>query len=213
MGFFFIKLMRILQFTFYLYSKLLKTASMSISNILDYIHELPKQSKLALQNNISEVSFPKGHILLKANKIEPNIYFIKKGLVRAFIERDNEVTFWFGKEGETIISMKSYVEDKPGYESIELLEDCELYELKTDNLRKLFSEDVHIANWGRKFAEKELIKTEERLISKQFKNASERYLELMKDHPELIQRVQLGHIASYLGITQVSLSRIRAELK
>lgn len=109
--------------------------------------------------------------------------------------------------------MKSYVEDQPGYETIELLEDCELYELKTENLKKMFNEDVHIANWGRKFAENELIKTEERLISKQFKNASERYLELMKDHPELIQRVQLGHIASYLGITQVSLSRIRAELK
>lgn len=186
---------------------------MEISIILDQIHELPEKSKLALQNNISEISFPKGHILLKANKVESNIYFIKKGLVRAYIQRDNEGTFWFGKEGETVISMKSYVEEQPGYENIELLEDCELYELKTNNLKKLFSEDVHIANWGRKFAEKELIKTEERLISKQFKNASERYLELMQNHPELIQRVQLGHIASYLGITQVSLSRIRAELK
>jgi len=186
---------------------------MNIADILDHIYKLPEHSKLALENNVREMTFPKGHILLRANKIESNIYFIKKGLVRAFIERDNEVTFWFGKEGETVISMKSYVEEQPGYETIELLEDCELYELKTENLRKLFNEDVHIANWGRKFAEKELIKTEERLISKQFKNASERYLELMKDHPELLQRVQLGHIASYLGITQVSLSRIRAELK
>lgn len=186
---------------------------MNISSILNHIHELPEHSQLALQHTITEIELPKGHILLKANKVESNIYFIKKGLVRAYVERDNEVTFWFGKEGETIISMKSYVEEQPGYETIELLEDCELYELKTKNLKKLFNEDVNIANWGRKFAEKELIKTEERLISKQFKNASERYLELMKDHPELLQRVQLGHIASYLGITQVSLSRIRAEIK
>lgn len=186
---------------------------MNISNILNDIYPIPEQSQLALQQNITEIKLAKGHLLLKANKTESNIYFIKKGLVRAYIERDNEVTFWFGKEGETAISMKSYVEEKPGYENIELLEDCELYELKTKDLKKLFAEDVHIANWGRKFAEKELIKTEERLISRQFKNASERYLELMKDHPELIQRVQLGHIASYLGITQVSLSRIRAELK
>ncbi|MBE8728295.1 Crp/Fnr family transcriptional regulator [Flavobacterium hungaricum] len=186
---------------------------MNISNILNAIHQLPEQSQLALLHTITEITFPKGHILLKANKVESNIYFIKKGLVRAYVERDNEVTFWFGKEGETIISMKSYVEEQPGYETIELLEDCELYELKTVHLKKLFNEDVNIANWGRKFAEKELIKTEERLISKQFKNASERYLDLMKDHPELLQRVQLGHIASYLGITQVSLSRIRAEIK
>lgn len=186
---------------------------MNISDILHHIHPLPKQSQFALEENITEIAFTKGHILLKANRVEPNIYFIKNGLVRAYVERDNEVTFWFGKEGETIISMKSYVEEKPGYETIELLEDCELYELKTENLKKLFNEDVHIANWGRKFAEKELIKTEERLISKQFQNASERYKDLMKDHPELLRRVQLGHIASYLGITQVSLSRIRAEFK
>lgn len=186
---------------------------MNISDILHHIHPLPEQSQLALQENITEIAFTKGHILLKANRVEPNIYFIKNGLVRAYVQRDNEVTFWFGKEGETIISMKSYVEEKPGYETIELLEDCELYELKTENLKKLFNEDVHIANWGRKFAEKELIKTEERLISKQFQNASERYKDLMKDHPELLRRVQLGHIASYLGITQVSLSRIRAEFK
>ncbi|MEG2100855.1 MAG: Crp/Fnr family transcriptional regulator, partial [Flavobacterium sp.] len=80
-------------------------------------------------------------------------------------------------------------------------------------LQKLFEIDIHIANWGRKFAEKELIKTEERLISHQFSNATERYLELLQNNPQLIQRVQLGYIASYLGISQVSLSRIRAEIK
>ena len=109
--------------------------------------------------------------------------------------------------------MKSYVANQKGYEDIELLENCELYELKTQNLRKLFDEDIHIANWGRRYTEQELVKTEERLISRQFRNATERYKELLKDNPDLIQRVQLGHIASYLGITQVSLSRIRAEIK
>ena len=62
-------------------------------------------------------------------------------------------------------------------------------------------------------AEKELVKTEERLISRQFRNATERYKALLKYNADLVQRVQLGHIASYLGITQVSLSRIRAEIK
>lgn len=109
--------------------------------------------------------------------------------------------------------MKSYVANQKGYEDIELLEDCQLYELKTKDLQALFEKDIHIANWGRKFAEQELVKTEERLISRQFKTATERYKDLLKNHPDLIQRVQLGHIASYLGITQVSLSRIRAEIR
>ncbi len=187
---------------------------MSIDQILDNIYPLPHTSKQTLKECITEKKYRKEHLLLRANKVETTLYFIKKGIVRAYANTaDNEITFWFGKEGDTVISMKSYVANQKGYEDIELLEDCELYELKTKSLHRLFHEDIHIANWGRRFAEQELIKTEERLISRQFRTATERYKELLKDHPDLIQRVQLGHIASYLGITQVSLSRIRAEIR
>lgn len=187
---------------------------MDINQILDRIYVLPEASKNALKKHITEVSYPKSFCLMEADKIVPHIYFIKKGIVRAYASTEaNDITFWFGSEGETIVSMKSYVEDQPGYESIQLLEDCDLYMLETESLRKLFNEDIHIANWGRKFAERELVKTEELIISRQFKTALERYTDLMTQKPNLLKRVQLGHIASYLGITQVSLSRIRAEIK
>lgn len=187
---------------------------MKIEVILDKIHPLPKTSKRSLLGHITEIAYPKGHILIRAEKVETKIFFIKQGIVRAYANSgDTEVTFWFGKEGDTAISMKSYVENLQGYENIELLEDCKFYELKTKSLQQLFEQDIHIANWGRKFAEQELIKTEERLIGRQFRTAMERYQELLNTHPDLIQRVQLGHIASYLGITQVSLSRIRAETR
>lgn len=187
---------------------------MSISEILNGIYLLPEESEQTLKDRISSVELPKGHILLKSDKVETNIYFIKKGIVRAYAKTpDHDITFWFGREGETVISMKSYVAGQKGYESIELLENCELYALKSGDLQKLFEEDIHIANWGRKFAEQELLKTEERLISRQFRTAKERYEALLRDTPDLIQRVPLGQIASYLGITQVSLSRIRAEIR
>ncbi len=187
---------------------------MNIDLILNNIYPLSDTSKELLKKSISEGKYKKGHILLEADKIEKNIYFIKKGVARAYSNKDNvEITFWFGKEGDTIISMKSYIANQKGYENIELLEDCELYELKTTDLQKIFDEYIDIANWGRKFAEQELVKTEERLISRQVRTATERYKELLKDNPDLIQRIQLGHIASYLGITQVSLSRIRAKIK
>lgn len=187
---------------------------MNIDQILNQIYLLPRESLELLKNCISEGNYPKGHLLLKADKVETDIYFIRKGIVRAYSDAENnEITFWFGREGEAVISMKSYVENQKGYENIELLENCELYQLKSENLQKLFSEDLHIANWGRRFAEQELIRTEERLISRQFRTASERYKELLSENPDLVQRVQLGYIASYLGITQVSLSRIRAEIK
>lgn len=185
---------------------------MHLDQILDNIHMLPAASKQALKSYVGEVSFSKGHILLHAEKVEATIYFIKKGIVRAFANTENnEITFWFGQEGDTVISMKSYVSGQKGYEDIELLENCDLYQLNIKDLQKLFNEDIHIANWGRRFAEQELLKTEERLISRQFRTATERYRELLHSNPHLIQRVQLSHIASYLGITQVSLSRVRAE--
>jgi CRP-like cAMP-binding protein len=187
---------------------------MDINEILDRIYPLPQASKAAVKNCIVDVEYSKGHLLFKAGKIESNIYFLKKGIVRAYSDAgDNEVTFWFGKEGDTVISMKNYVAGEKGYENIELLEDGEFYKVKTGDLQKLFLEDIHIANWGRKFAEHELIIAEEKLIARQFRTASERYKTLLNDSPDLIQRVQLGHIASFLGITQVSLSRIRAEIK
>lgn len=187
---------------------------MDINLILNKIHLLPHDSSEVLKSFITEVSLPKGHILLDTKNVEKNIFFIKKGIVRAFSRTpNNDITFWIGSEGETVISMKSYVANKIGYETIELLENGDFYQLNTNDLHKLYEKDIHIANWGRKFAEKELLKTEERLISRQFKTASERYIELLTENPNLIQRVQLGHIASYLGITQVSLSRIRADIK
>jgi len=188
--------------------------AMNIDQIIDSIYVLPEGSRSALKKSVADIQYPKGHLLFRADKIETNIYFIKKGIVRAYTDQEgNEITYWFGKEGQTVISMKSYVENRKGYENIELLEDGELYVLKAKDLQKLFKEDIHIANWGRKFAEQELIIMEERFISRQFRTATERYKELLRDDPDLIQRVQLGHIASYLGITQVSLSRIRAEIR
>mgnify|MGYP003576191925 CR=1 FL=1 len=187
---------------------------MNLNLILDNIYLLSDTSKELLKKSITEVKCNKGYILLRADRIENNIYFIKKGVARAYSNKgNNEITFWFGKEGDTIISMKSYITHQKGYENIELLEDCELYELNAIALKRLFENNIQIANWGRRFAEKELVKTEERLISRQVRTATERYKALLKDSPDLIRRVQLGHIAYYLGITQVSLSRIRADIK
>lgn len=158
------------------------------------------------------LSLPKQTILLKANRVEQAVYFIKKGIVRAYSEHGSgEITFWFGEEGETVLSMKSYVEQQASYEHIELLEDCELYKIHNSELTKLYHEDIEIANWGRKFAEKELLKIERRMISRELLSAKQRYEQLLELQSTLLQRVPLKYIASYLGITQVSLSRIRGQ--
>ncbi|MCX8530766.1 Crp/Fnr family transcriptional regulator [Chryseobacterium sp. KC 927] len=187
---------------------------MDIEQILDKIYPLSEPSRLILKSYITELSFPKNHILISSDKIEKQLYFIKKGIARTFVFNDSdETTFSFGKEGDTIISFKSYISNQKGYEDVELLEDCIVYKLNTQDLRKLYNENIEIANWGIRFAENELLKAEDRLLTRQFGNASDRYEVLLKNYPNLLQRVQLGYIASYLGITQVSLSRIRASIK
>lgn len=187
---------------------------MELRQIIEDIYPLSEHARQKLLSHFQEVAYPKAYVLFKADKVEKDVYFLKKGIARAYADaEDLEITFWFGIEGDSILSMKSYIDNQRSYESIELLEECQLYKITSAKLHELYNENIEIANWGRRLAEKELIKTEERLISRQFRTATERYKDLLQSNPDLIQRVALGHIASYLGITQVSLSRIRAEIR
>jgi len=187
---------------------------MNIDQIIDRLYPLPEQSRIALLAQVEQITYPKGYLLLKADCVEKDIYFIKKGVVRAYANAlHGQVTFWFGLEGAPVLSMNSYISGEKSYENIELLEDCDLYKFNIAGLRSLYEEDVYLANWGRKLAEQELVKTEQRLIAMQFRTAQQRYADLVTEQPELLLRVQLGYIASYLGMSQVSLSRIRAGLQ
>ena len=134
---------------------------MEIKEIINRRHILPEDSLALLCRSMELVHYPKGHHVLEIGKIERDIYFISKGIVRAFTLVDGkEVTFWVGKEGATIVSMMGYVKNEPGYETMELMEDSELYVIKRAKLQQLYNEDIHIANWGRRFAETELLDAE-----------------------------------------------------
>jgi len=184
---------------------------MDFEKIINEVKLIPAASIAKLAGITSKGNYRKGDFLFREGKVNNNIYFIGDGIARAFVHHEHrEVTFWFAKEGDPLLSIQSYVENLPGYENIELLEDCVLFQLKKDDLEKLYSEDIHLANWGRKLADKSFVDTEKRLISRQFKTSVERYHELLNRQPDLFKRVQLKLIASYLGMTQVTLSRIRA---
>jgi signal-transduction protein with cAMP-binding, CBS, and nucleotidyltransferase domain len=193
---------------------MLSLQAMNIKVIVNSIYPMPESSVEKLESRLTMVSFPKGYHLLEADKLEPDVFFLDKGIACAYIHRGGrKVTFWIGREGSTIMSLRSYVSNQKGYETVELMEDSDLYMLKRSDLYQLFNEDIHIANWGRKFAEMEFLRTEERLIPALYTTASERYQSLLVDDPELLQRIPLETLASYLGITPVSLSRIRAKIK
>ena len=139
---------------------------MDIKEIINQRYAMPDASLDKLRQCLTEVSYPKGFQVLEYGKIEKDIFFIKKGIVRAYTSVEGkEITFWVGKEGATIVSMKGYVNDEPGYETMELMENSVLYVLERKKLKELFLKDLHIANWGRRYAEMELLAAEERLTT------------------------------------------------
>lgn len=161
-----------------------------------------------------EIHVAKNEIIIGGAKISPYIYFLKEGCCRIYYNKDEkEVVLGFAFPGEVILSLNSYIHRGAGYETVDCLEECRLYRIHVDKLQELYSNSLAIANWGRRLAELETIKIEQRLIQTLFKTASEKYDDLLKQHPLLLQKVKLGYIASYLGVSQVTLSRIRAEVR
>lgn len=167
-----------------------------------------------LLSRLQRMEVAKGKLIISAGKIGHYVYFIEAGIARAFCDHEKgQTTIWFGQAGDVVLSYLSFFRNEPGYESIELLENAVLYRISSRDLQELYHQHIHIANWGRKFAEYELLKAEQRFMDLQFKTATQRYRDLLVNSPAILKRVQLGYIASYLGITQVSLSRIRSALK
>ena len=165
-----------------------------------------------LTSRMTKLSLPKRHILIKSGVVERNYYFIEKGLTRSYILFEgNEVTSWFSQEGDITFSMLGSYQKKPGFEFVDLLEDSVIYSLPVDVLNALYEKNLDIANWSRLLHQKAFLELELRHISRLTLTAKERYEEFTREKPDIFKRVNLGYIASYLGMSQVTLSRLRAQ--
>lgn len=179
-----------------------------ISSILPISVDLEKR----LQEILHIESFPKKHFLLKEGQVCNHIYFIAKGLVRSYhLKGDKEVTNWFMKESDLIISVSSFYKRVPSKEYVHLLEDCTLLSIHYDELQQLYKDFVEFNIVGRVLTEKYYILSEERLAAIRLQKAEDRLHFISETYPDILQRASLGHIASYLGITLETISRIRAK--
>ncbi|MGI4733690.1 MAG: Crp/Fnr family transcriptional regulator [Janthinobacterium lividum] len=187
---------------------------LTLSELLLATYPLPPASLEKLLTLAEYVELPKGTILFRDDALAHHVYVVQRGLARVCARRaDREVTFWFSEEGSVLASIRGYTEQAVSYETIELLEDSGLFRLNMRALHALYQQDIHLANWGRVLVERVWQQTEQQLIARQFRTAEERYADLLAQQPHLLHRVALGHLASYLGITQVTLSRVRAKRK
>lgn len=148
--------------------------------------------------------------LLKAGHICDHIFFVKKGLFRSYsLSGDQQVTNWFMKEADIFTAPTSFYPRIPSVESIQALEDSEVVYLHHNVLEKMYEEFPAFNKAGRMVTEKYMIVLSRYNYVSRIKPADERYRYFEEDFPELIGRVADKDVASFLGMTDVYLSKIK----
>jgi CRP-like cAMP-binding protein len=176
-----------------------------------YFPILEEESLNDIVKHSSYLKSTKGTQLISEGKRHHYIYFIVKGSVKSYYSKESkEVCVWFSLENE-IIGTTSTIQGGASKETLELLEDSELIKLNIEKIKELAQTDLSISNLLNNLWEEHAIFLEERLYQLQFMNSHERYKVLIKNTPEILQRVSLTDIASFLGLSRETLSRIRAK--
>ena len=173
----------------------------NISNL--QLLQFAKQKTVAT----SEIYIPQGKVFKK-------IFYVKKGILRSYYttESGEEKTIFFRWEGQVASIPECVFDNEPTRQTWQALEDCELFEIDYDLVEKMSENNFPIIKMRVEFAQKMLLESLKRIESFVLDKPEERYQKLIAQKPEIIQRVADKHIASYIGVTPVSLSRIRKRL-
>lgn len=166
----------------------------------------------SLKNSLTRETIPKKQLILKEGQTAQYMYFVEKGCLRGYYLKDgNEINSWFMKEGDFVISIVSFYTQTPSEEMIETLEDCVLWSIPHQKLNELYLQYPGFNIVGRLLTERYYVLSEQRTQNLRKKTADERYRQLVTSFPDISNRVPLKFIASYLGISFETLSRLRAK--
>lgn len=173
---------------------------------------LHQDELVVLDNTFKTLWKPKGSILVAAGALSKKLFFMEKGVARVFYHQgDREITQSFFVENTFKLSAPTIRYDQPSPCTITLLEDSNFRSIDYANLELLLERSTSMEKLIRIMLIQTIEAMNERMNSIQFTSAHDRYNYLLKNHPDLILRVPLGYIASYLGITQQTLSVIRGK--
>lgn len=186
-----------------------------MNNIIRKIKDLYPVSDSALKaltDGFEQVCFPAKTQIIRAGVFDRNVYFIESGITRSYIQHDGkDITTWFSLEGDAVCGSWDLYRHKAGFEYVETLENTIAYAVSIEWLDELYRSYMDIANWMRILQQENFLRLQDNHICRLTLSAKDRYTLFRKEYPELLQRVNLGYIASFLGVTQQSLSRIRAD--
>ena len=161
-------------------------------------------------NNFHLKRLDKNTLLIKEGQFANSIFFIIEGAARAFYLKDGkDISDWFAFEHDFICAINSFFLDVPSPHYIELLEPCTLLEISKSDFERLTNTYHDFERLARVVVTKTMLQLQQRIVAVQFETALQKYENLIALRPDITQRVALSHIASYLGITIETLSRIR----
>jgi CRP-like cAMP-binding protein len=153
---------------------------------------------------------PAKTMLLQEGQISRTMFFIEKGCLRTWINNDGkEITTQFFFEGDSVSSIESFRTSQPSLYSIESLEPCILLTISQKDFQNILESSPELKMKLEDHLFRRLFQSQQLLYSFLKNTPQKRYEELIENHPHIVQRVPQHYIASYLGITSVSLSRIR----
>lgn len=161
-----------------------------------------------------KIILPKNEFLLKEGKTANAYYLVEKGLIRFYVHdfNGNEITTQFVCENEIVNEVSSLFQRVPSVQNIQAVTDTVIWKIDFNDFQHLYHTLESVREWGREWMSAQLFQSQQRSIEMITQSASSRYLQLMEHRPQVVQQAPLKQIASYLGIADTSLSRIRKEL-
>lgn len=187
---------------------------MDFTQILRQRYALPQSCITRLMQQAERTEHHRKQTITEEGRRDPYAYFVERGSVRTFVMREDKcVIFAFAFEGDAASSTLGVTDSPTSRYTIETLEPSTLLRIPRERLEVLFTEDAELANWGRKMVERQLLMHEAYFADYCWMDKSQQYERLLREYPQLLQRVPLKDLASYLFVTPQSLSRIRAEMK
>ena len=183
-----------------------------MKEIIQSLFEFSDESYELLIEIATEKEVKKNQLIFYPEKPTNKILFLKKGLLRGYkIIDGKDCTHHFYFENWFATDYYSFLNDKPSQIYIESIEETTYYEFKKEDLLTLYNKSHQNERLARIIAEKAFLITVEKLADLQLLNLKEKYLRLIKRTPSLFQRVPQKYIASYLGVSEQSLSRIKKQ--
>ncbi len=182
-------------------------------SFIEKIVPIPRQIVQEIANQFQPIAIPKDHYFIKAGKPTTNYLFLESGFIRAYTLdlEGTEITTEFYSPGQVVFEVGSFFQKTVSKENFQALEDCSGLHITFDQLNNLFHNVPEFREFGRMILVRGFIAFKQRTLSLINDTAEQRYKMLINTRPEIFQKAPLKHIASYLGITDSSLSRIRRE--